>query len=664
MFAQAMQHHQRGEWLAADGCCRTILAREPHHVPSLNLLALLARQAGRLDEALTHLREVVRLAPSSALAHHRLGGTLVPAGRLEEAVPVLERAMALNRKTPEQGMPPEPESLFNLGYVYERLNKPDKAEALYRRSLVLKPDLAEAHNNLGALLLGQGRPKEASAQFARALVLLPQLLENFGELTSTLIKLNPGVGVAMQRAAAAWPRLLSIDELFEKQGLSAISGDAMLCAVLHSTTVRDIALERVLTSVRAGVLALAEGAQGDIDDETLGFACALARQCFNNEYVFVQSNEEAVQAVRIRNALSAGLANRQAVPPLWLAVVASYGPLTALPDAAMLLQTSWPPAVEALVTQQVREVAEERRLRDTVPRLTAIVDTVSTAVREQYEENPYPRWVLAPSARDAVTVDEYLAARFPMARHRPLGNRGGLDILVAGCGTGEHPIRVALRYLGARVLAVDLSLSSLCYAMRKTRELGIANIEYAQADLLDIGSLGRTFDVIDASGVLHHLADPAAGWRQLAALLRSDGLMRIGLYSEFGRADVVAARAFIAERGFQPTAADIRRCRQELLDTPQRGVAGFNDFFSTSEVRDLLFHVNEHRLTLPQIKQFLAAEHLRFIGFEVHAPSVQAYAARYPDDPAMADLDRWDALERARPTTFAGMYQFWCQTTR
>ena len=92
--------------------------------------------------------------------------------------------------------------------------------------------------------------------------------------------------------------------------------------------------------------------------------------------------------------------------------------------------------------------------------------------------------------------------------------------------------------------------------------------------------------MIDASGVLHHMADPFAGWRILLSLLRPGGLMHLGFYSELGRRDVVAARAFIAERGYGSTPADIRRCRQDLLDTPLRSVARFIDFFSTSECRD------------------------------------------------------------------------------
>jgi len=104
---------------------------------------------------------------------------------------------------------------------------------------------------------------------------------------------------------------------------------------------------------------------------------------------------------------------------------------------------------------------------------------------------------------------------------------------------------------------------------------------------------------------LHHLADPIAGWRVLLGLLRPGGFMHVGLYSELARRDIVAARAFILEQGYRPTADDIRRCRQDLLNSPLSGVAKASDFFSTSECRDLLFHIQERRLTIPQIKSFI-----------------------------------------------------------
>ena len=99
------------------------------------------------------------------------------------------------------------------------------------------------------------------------------------------------------------------------------------------------------------------------------------------------------------------------------------------------------------------------------------------------------------------------------------------------------------------MLAIDLSLSGLAYAKRQTRAIGLDNIEYAQADILELGSIGRRFDLIEAVGVLHHLAEPFEGWQVLLRLLRPRALMRVCVYSELARAHVKAARSFIAERG-------------------------------------------------------------------------------------------------------------------
>ena len=296
------------------------------------------------------------------------------------------------------------------------------------------------------------------------------------------------------------------------------------------------------------------------------------------------------------------------------------------------------------MTQQLREPAEERRIREAIPRLTAIEDATSLLVRQQYEENPYPRWVLAPSRRAPVSLDEFFRQHFPAASLRGIGTTDGVDILVAGCGTGQHPIGMAQWFSGARVLAVDLSLASLAYAQRRSRELQVDNITYAQADILKLGSIERKFDVIDASGVLHHLADPAAGWRALLSLLRPDGFMRLGLYSELARRDVVAARAFCAEHGFRPTAQDIRAARHELMKPEFEGAVRFNDFYSTSECRDLLFHVQErtfHDCTHPFVSRRARAPVHRFPARGERAGGLrQALSGRSGDvrPPALGDF--------------------------
>jgi SAM-dependent methyltransferase len=234
--------------------------------------------------------------------------------------------------------------------------------------------------------------------------------------------------------------------------------------------------------------------------------------------------------------------------------------------------------------------------------------------------------------------------------------------LIAGCGSGQHAFQVAHYFPTARVLAVDISLPSLAYARRKTAEDGLRNIEYAQADILKLGSIGRSFDRIEAVGVLHHLAEPALGWRALLSLLRPNGDMRVGLYSETARRAIVAVRAFIAERGYLPTTEDIRKCRQDILrDVDKRrwtGIIEQADFYSMSGCRDLLFNVMEHRFTIPQIKAFLSEQQLSFQGFELEPWALEKFRKQFPGEGALTDLDKWHAFEADNPQTFQHMYVF------
>jgi tetratricopeptide (TPR) repeat protein/SAM-dependent methyltransferase len=655
LFDQAVRLHQAGQVGEAEALGREIATRDPKHVGNLHLLAMIAHQSGRFEAAATLFRKVVALRPEIAIVHHGLGAALAGAGRMEEAAAAFEQALALSPPGPDGAV-----AHLHLGNLYNQVGRLADAARCYERVLALQPDHAEARNSLGAVLVAQGRLAEGSAELARALMLAPELFEGFSGVAAALRRAVPALDEAVRRAVAAWPRRLPASELFAPGSLAAIADDPMFRCVLHSSTIRDLDLEKFLTTLRAALLDSVSEAAGD-DAATSRLAAAIARQCFVNEYVFLDTPDELMRVDALKRTVLDQLDSGAPIAPLQLAVLASYASLSTLPNVQRFLDRSWPADIAGLLTQQIVEPEQERASRDAIPKLTEVGGGASSRVRQQYEENPYPRWVLAPSQRTPVSVDEYLRSQFPGAHVQPVSSGGTVEILIAGCGTGEHPIGMARRFRGAHVVAVDLSLSSLAYAARKTRELGLHGVEYAQADILELGSLGRTFDIVDSSGVLHHLAEPLVGWRELVALVRPSGLMRVGLYSERARADIVDARAFIAARRFGSSADDIRRCRHELLATSHGSLARYRDFFSISECRDLLFHVQEQRLTIPKIREFLDAQRLRFLGFELDAATLQAYRDQFPHDPAMTSLDCWDAFELRQPGTFRAMYQFWCQ---
>jgi tetratricopeptide (TPR) repeat protein/SAM-dependent methyltransferase len=662
----------------------------------VNLGTTLLRQ-GKLDAAAAQLERALAIDANFADAHANLGNVRLAQGRLDEAAQCYQRALTLK--------PELAEVHNNLGIVRAARGDFEEASRRFQQALARKPDFVDAYNNLARAFLSLGQADNALGALRRALAIaetaetkllfvqcvgaLPALpdVEDFRSLmmralsepwgrvndlapvAARVVKQDSTISGCIARVTKAWPRRLPARELLSRATLTAISGQRLLHCLMESAVISDIGLERLLTAVRFAMLELAPGADvGAVVDETiseqeiLDFCCALARQCFLNEQVFAHTDAEFDEAEQLRDGVIAALASGAAVPDLQLAVVATYFPLHTLPGAEALLSRTWSDAVAGVLVQQLREPADERQLRASVPALTAIENDVSRKVQQQYEENPYPRWMKAEPPRQPLLFDQYLRRKLPASAFQPL-DKPGIDILIAGCGTGQHAIETAQRFAGASVLAVDLSFTSLAYAKRKTLALGRTNIEYGQADILKLGSLGRDFDLIESSGVLHHLADPLAGWRVLLSLLRPGGFMAIGLYSEIARAGIVKARAFIAERGYQPTAEDIRRCRQALVDDRMRfeNVVGSGDFFSTSGCRDLLFHVQEHRLTIPQIADFLTAHELAFIGFDLDHFASQRYLRRFPHDEAMIDLASWDAFEREYPSTFSGMYQFWVQ---
>jgi 2-polyprenyl-3-methyl-5-hydroxy-6-metoxy-1,4-benzoquinol methylase len=302
---------------------------------------------------------------------------------------------------------------------------------------------------------------------------------------------------------------------------------------------------------------------------------------------------------------------------------------------------------------------EEQSLRQTIPILTRVREGVSQAVREQYEKNPYPRWIKTNVAETASGT----GLRLNLVNYEFPGNP---EILNAGCGTGQQPLATATSILGSNILAVDLSLSSLAYAKRKTHELGVSNIDYAQADILELEGLDRRFDLVECGGVLHHLEDPLAGWRVLVNLLRPGGFMQIALYSETARQLIVKARGLIAERGYTPSSNDIRRFRQDLMtkdeDPEILKLFDVRDFYSLSECRDLLFHVQEHLFTIPQIENALEFLELKFLGFKINDPGVlRNFTEANQEHQDLTSLSRWHEFEIENPDTFLDMYRFWCK---
>jgi tetratricopeptide (TPR) repeat protein/2-polyprenyl-3-methyl-5-hydroxy-6-metoxy-1,4-benzoquinol methylase len=689
----------KGRHDEAANCLRKAIDIRPEYASAHYYLGLALFNVGRSDQALESLRQAIRLEPTMDQAHYILGIILQNLGsipQLEEAAASLRRAVEIK--------PGLAEAHHILGLVLNRLGQLDAAEASLRHALSLNPESADILSNLVVVLLSADKALEGIQLIAGTLddreppwaikvafvscIRASRSITNDPKIRAALTAAitepwgnpldlgRPALGLIMlsQRitrcahiANGSWPARLPKSVLFGADGLAALGADPLLRALLEATPVTTIEFERFLTSARHALLETASGQQSQApsDIAALEFYASLARQCFINEYIFDCDDRERLSAAACRTKLLELLDADAVVPPFLLLAVAAYFPLYTLRDAARLLAANAPGPISGVLRQQIREPLEEQALRAGIECLTSIAGGVSKAVRDQYELNPYPRWVKLPMPDQILRFNDEFRRSMPFAPFTPMPDDRAPEVLIAGCGTGSHSILVAKKYQGVRVLAIDLSLSSISYAVRKTQELGITNIEYAQADILRLDDVARSFDIVESVGVLHHLAEPFTGWRILLSRLRPGGFMRLGFYSELARKHVVKAREIIAAHGYASTPEDIRRFRQDLTkqvaSAELQWLSKVSDFYSTSECRDLLFHVQEHRLTLGQIESFLEEFGLQFLGFELAPTVLYQYRARFTDDPSATNLRNWARFEADNPNTFIGMYRFWIQ---
>ena len=595
-----------------------------------------------------------------------------------------------------------PQSLVTtniLGAALQGQGKLQEAVASFDKAIQIRPDYAEAYSNRGAALQELGRLGEAAENYRKGISIAPQnglfwaafanclqavkFTSCNDDLVHDLLQMleqptvSPNeVSNTVISALRYYPRFLRILKLFKSNRAdedidhltAQLSTIPLLLRVMELSPIADLDMERMLSKMRASMLTRVTSGREEV--QGLPFYTALAMHCFTNEYVFSESEEEKQKIELLQEEVKVALEKGGTVSPTRIAVLGAYRPLSGFSWADDLLRLKWSGDIKKIVIVQVGDVRKEQALRSKIPRLTAIEDKVSQAVRNQYEENPYPRWINAGLSDKPRPIRKVLQA---IKVHHNLDAQqfsDKPDVLVAGCGTGKHALGTASRFLNCNVLAVDLSLSSLSYAMRKTQELGITNIEYMQGDILRLNQLERQFDIIESAGVLHHMDDPLAGWNVLVDRLRSGGLMKVGLYSDTARQHIVKARKYIAKKKYITSPDNIRKFREEVInmdpnsDSEITKVVEFRDFYSLSTCRDLLFHVQEHRFTLPQIEAALNDLDLRFLGFELRRSWIRrSFSEFYPEKDALTSLSLWHQFELKNPRTFRGMYQFWVQKT-
>lgn len=603
-------------------------------------------KAGKGLQAFALFNEVLALEPNNPEALYYIGLAAVNSSRLDIAMRHFAQAI---QSAPDYAAP-----YFEMGVCYDKLNDFGKKLGFFLKAVQLEPN---NQKYIHALAVNSFffTATTANEPFLQTLTRILHQPRIEGDKLSTawfsLFKHSPCYARLKAVSEAAFPTIEQINTVVE---------DEMLIMGICYAQVRKIEFETILTHLRKTILL---GSM--VNEASIAFLAALALQNFHNEYIWDQSNEEQELinkfAAKVKGA---NLTMRE------LFTLAAYRPLHRIPhidDCKSLIADDPTGFGQNVWQQQVTEPQMEEKIKTSIPAVTPIDDSISKAVQAQYEDNPYPRWktITCPPPMD---FRHYMKKAYHFI---PAEWFDGLpdfcNALIAGCGSGRQALEFASAFKNLKVTAVDLSLTSLAYAIRKKQELAPhVPVAFAQGDILHLGEAYKpaSFDIISSTGVLHHMLDPMAGWNVLTQLLKPNGLMNIALYSKIARKTVTEMRRKIAEEHIASTPEGIRSFRQKIKSRPEsdtyRWLETPSDFYNMSDCRDLLFHVQEHQFTLPQIEEALKELNLEFLGFDASDTTLYSnFRAKYSEPHDLHDLSKWDAFEQANPHTFRGMYQFW-----
>ncbi len=595
----------------------------------------------------------------------------------------LKKAEVLYRKAIEI----KPDYAFahlNLGNILEDLGDLQEAELSTRKAIEIKPDYADAHSNLGNILKELGKSQEAFDSYLKSIEINPKLSNVYPLITRFLKDSDPSqlnksklkyiINLLLERNDVRHEELIrafnflysneiiAILERFDSDfsEIELLINNKVIINALKKMTFDDLNLEKMLTKVRRNICDYISKNIETIHDSELQFIIALGEQCFLNEYVYSLTEEEKVSLKTIIKRCQDNELNE-----ISIAILSCYFPLYKLLDEIPYLKSfnSSNQSFKKIIELQITEPLKEIELSQSIKQLGSINDDVSQKVKSQYEENPYPRWKHGSHQENQkLSINQAINNDInPNSINHNVDNRQ-FKVLVAGCGTGQHILNTQ-RYKNAQITGIDLSVSSLAYAQRKINELGIDNVELIQMDILEVSLLKMKFDIIESSGVLHHMNDPSQGLKALVDVLKNNGFLKLGLYSELARKDIVEARNYIARKDLQANEDSIRVFRETIFsgETPAlNSLTKSSDFYTLSSCRDLCFHTQEHRFTINQLQETLKSNELQFLGFLLQQPVKSLYKQYFPEDKKQTNLQNWEKFEENHPNTFAGMYQFWC----
>ncbi len=272
---------------------------------------------------------------------------------------------------------------------------------------------------------------------------------------------------------------------------------------------------------------------------------------------------------------------------------------------------------------------------------------MSDPVTHQYTAHPYPEPGVDLDRRVSLNDPGTFSTLYWPDRPR----RGGLEILVAGCGTVEAAA-LARRHPDAQVVGIDVSRTALAQQRTTAATHGLVNLELIELPVERAGELQRRFDFISVAGVLHHLADPTAGLAALGGALRKQGVISAAVYGRHARAGLNALQATLSAMGLDRQTASGRQTARQVIAalSPQHPAYGWMARTGESgaidaHLIDAFLPAREATFDVPAVLAMVEDAGLDFQGWLQNAP-YHPDALFVPGSPAHVALEKLPAAER------------------
>jgi ubiquinone/menaquinone biosynthesis C-methylase UbiE len=233
---------------------------------------------------------------------------------------------------------------------------------------------------------------------------------------------------------------------------------------------------------------------------------------------------------------------------------------------------------------------------DGIPNLRLPGDRRTEIVRDFYEQVPFPDY----PPRASLSWLRTRAGRSEFARLIDRAIPGDARIVEIGCGTGQMSLYLARAH--RIVIGADLTRASLRLGADAARRFDLRQVQFIETDLHRPGLRAGAFDVVYASGVLHHTPDPSAAFASIVRLARPGGMIVVGVYNAFARIPL-RARRFVA-----------RLCRYRFIPCdPVLRDRHSEPARCKAWLRDQYQHPEEHRHTLAEVQGWFAANDVEYV---------------------------------------------------